>query len=127
MALYIEKIIFYKDWYLRQYPDIADAISVGMIESAQHHYLRFGYFEERRLYEILVDEKWYQANYPDIATAVQNKVVQSGQSHFANTGYREGRLPCDGFSFEFAETAQPGHDEFPVPLPKPEEKARTRK
>jgi hypothetical protein len=134
MAFYIEKIKFDEDWYLQQYPDIAEGLAVGAVESAQDHYLRFGYFEGRLPYEILVDEKWYLNTYPDILIAVKNRVIQSGQAHFIDTGYREGRLPYDGFSFEFAEAGQPELPAYPAsaaPAPttsaRPAAKARTRK
>ena len=33
--------------YLRAYPDVAQAIEQGLMPSAQHHFVNFGYFEGR--------------------------------------------------------------------------------
>lgn len=81
-----------ENWYVRQYPDVAEAIAEGAIRSARQHYIDNGYFEGRLPFPITVDETWYTAQYPDVADSIR-KGGESGQAHFMQEGYREGRLP----------------------------------
>jgi hypothetical protein len=82
-----------EDWYLVQYPDVAQAIARGQVASARQHFIDSGYFEGRLPFPISVDEKWYLANYPDVAASVRAGGEPSAQAHFVQGGYREGRLP----------------------------------
>ena len=82
-----------EDWYLAQYPDVAEAIAQGKTGSATQHFMDNGYFENRLPYLISVDEKWYLTKYPDVATSVRKGTEPSGQAHFVQGGYREGRQP----------------------------------
>ena len=80
-------------WYLERYPDIAEAISQGVVQSPRVHFGNDGYFEGRLPFPIAVDNAWYQAQYPDVADSVRLGAVESPQTHFEEDGYREGRLP----------------------------------
>ena len=40
-------------WYLRQYPDVANALKVGDIKSAKQHYIDHGYFETECRFRLL--------------------------------------------------------------------------
>jgi hypothetical protein len=80
-------------WYLERYPDVAEAIEAGFVESAKQHFAHHGYFEGRMPFEIRVDEVWYLAQYPEVADAIRSGLVKSAQQHFEKNGYREGRLP----------------------------------
>jgi hypothetical protein len=80
-------------WYLQRYPDIADAIKVGLTRSAKDHFLNNGYFEGRLPFPVVVDEAFYFAQYPEIAEAIRQGIVESAQKHFDEHGYKEGRLP----------------------------------
>ena len=82
-----------EDWYRTEYPDIAQAIRDGKIESAKRHFIDDGYFEGRRPFPMDVDERWYLQENPDVAESIRKGIVGSGQQHFAEDGYREGRLP----------------------------------
>jgi hypothetical protein len=84
---------FDEAWYLETYPDIADAVRDGRVESARQHFIENGYFEGRLPAPPRIDEKWYLENYPDVAVAVESGVVVSAERHFQDTGYFEGRLP----------------------------------
>jgi hypothetical protein len=81
-----------EEWYLFQYPDVAEAISDGRIESARQHFIGNGYFEGRIPFAISVDDKWYRNEYPDVAESMREG-GPSAQAHFIRDGYREGRLP----------------------------------
>jgi hypothetical protein len=36
------------EWYLTHYPEVADAVKKGMVESAQQHFDEHGYREGRK-------------------------------------------------------------------------------
>jgi len=82
-------------WYLRQYEDVAAAISAGTFSSAQRHFCDNGYFEGRMPFPVKVNERWYLLQNPDVAENIRRGSVESAQDHFERNGYREGRLPFD--------------------------------
>lgn len=86
-----------ESWYISTYPDVTEAIAAGKFENAKHHYIKFGYFEDRLPHSINVDEKYYGENNPDIKKAIKLGVVESCQVHFERFGFKEGRLPYDGW------------------------------
>jgi len=93
VRLMISGITVAEEWYLTEYPDIAQAIRDGKVESAKQHFIDDGFFEGRRPFPMDVDERWYLQQYPDVAESVRTGVVASGQQHFVEDGYREGRRP----------------------------------
>ncbi len=93
LRLMISGIQVNEEWYLTEYPDIAQAIRDGKVELARQHFIDDGFFEGRRPFPMDVDERWYLQQYPDVAESVRTGVVGSGQQHFVEDGYREGRLP----------------------------------
>jgi hypothetical protein len=97
LAQRIAKIKFDETWYLSRYPDVRDAVKLGVVPSGHQHYVESGYFEHRMPAAILVNEKWYLQAYPDVAEAMRAGVYKSGQSHFDIAGFREGRLPYANF------------------------------
>ena len=48
-----------EQWYLERYPDIAEAIANGQVQSARLHFVNDGYFEGRMPFPIHVDERYY--------------------------------------------------------------------
>jgi hypothetical protein len=80
-------------WYVKQYPDVAEAINKGIIASAKEHFLNNGYFEGRLPFPINVDEAWYLEQNPGIAEYIARGELESAQQHFNDNGYREGRQP----------------------------------
>jgi hypothetical protein len=64
------------DWYLKQYPDVREAIAQKKTPSAKQHFIDNGYFEGRLPYLIEVDEKWYLEKYPDVAASIRRGVEQ---------------------------------------------------
>jgi hypothetical protein len=80
-------------WYLEKYPDVADAIKNGAVESARQHFMYNGYFEGRLPFPLQVDERWYLTENPGVAEYVRTGRLSSGQQHFDHDGYREGRKP----------------------------------
>jgi hypothetical protein len=94
----ISQIAFDADWYLKRYPDVAEAVRVGALKSALEHYCHSGYFEHRMPYRIEVDAKWYLSEYPDVELALNRNVFSSAQDHFEQIGYQEGRFPYPGFA-----------------------------
>lgn len=86
------------EWYLKTYPDVADAIKGGKVADAGAHYHSYGYFENRFPHQIKVDEKYYLKSNPDVADAIKDGKWRSGQEHFEKAGFSEGRLPYPDFS-----------------------------
>jgi hypothetical protein len=80
-------------WYLRQYPDVAEAIARGRVKSAKQHFLNDGYFEGRMPFPIAVDEAWYLEQNRGVAEHIARGDLLSAQQHFDDNGYREGRRP----------------------------------
>jgi hypothetical protein len=80
-------------WYLQRYPDIADAISKGIVASPKSHFVNDGFFEGRMPFPIRVDERYYLAQNEGVADFVRKGNLESGQQHFDENGYHEGRLP----------------------------------
>jgi hypothetical protein len=80
-------------WYLGRYPDLAEAVSQGIIASPRSHFVNDGYLEGRLPFPISVDEKYYLAQNPGVADFVRKGDLESGQQHFDEHGYHEGRLP----------------------------------
>lgn len=88
------------EWYVRNYPDVAQAIADGVVGSAADHYAGFGYYEHRMPYEIEVDQPWYLAQYPDVGEAVGKGLFSSAHEHYYLVGFKEGRLPHANFALK---------------------------
>lgn len=84
-----------EDWYLRRYPDVANAVQTGVFKSAKDHFVNNGYFEGRMPFRMEVDESYYLGRNPEVADFVRRKELDSGQQHFDENGYLEGRKPFD--------------------------------
>jgi hypothetical protein len=82
-----------EEWYCRVYPDVAEAINAGDVESATQHFVENGYFEGRSPSEPKVDEKWYLETNPDVVAGIKDGTFESAQEHFDSHGYLEGRMP----------------------------------
>ena len=80
---------FDADWYLSLYPDVANAISLGQIGSAEEHFHLFGKFEGRSPLAIF-NEAFYLNNNPDVAEAVRSGAT-TAYDHFAAFGASEHR------------------------------------
>ena len=99
----LRKIFLDEEWYLKTNPDIAAAITSGVIASAVDHYVSSGYYEHRMPYEIKIDENWYLAQYSDVREAVSNQLFLSANDHYYVAGFKEGRLPFAGFALRTTE------------------------
>ena len=93
--LFLRGVSIDEQWYLREYPDVGDAIKNGEFKSAKHHFVENGYFEGRRPHPFEVDEGWYLLTYPDVADGIEAGNITSAQEHFVSNGYAEGRLPSE--------------------------------
>jgi hypothetical protein len=89
----LEGIEVDEEWYLSQYPDVAEGIRNGTVTSAKGHFLHDGYFEGRIPFPIAVDEAWYLEQNPGVAEYIARGELVSAQQHFNDNGYREGRRP----------------------------------
>lgn len=93
--LFLRGVAVDEKWYLKEYPDVADAIKDGQFKSAKHHFVENGYFEGRTPCPFEVDEEWYLVTYPDVADGVEAGQITSARDHFLSNGYAEGRLPSE--------------------------------
>lgn len=84
--------------YVTRRPDVAEAVSKGVIASAREHYARAGYFEDILPGRVLIDESYYLNSNQDVAKAFKRGEVRDPQQHFEAMGYQEGRLPREAFS-----------------------------
>lgn len=87
-----------EEYYLHLNPDVVDALAKGLFKNAHHHYVEFGYFEDRLPFRVEVDEAFYLWAYPDVKIEVSSGNFRSAQSHFEMCGYKEGRLPREGWT-----------------------------
>ncbi|CAM5217360.1 hypothetical protein [Alishewanella longhuensis] len=84
-ALILSSNLFDEQWYLSQYPDVAEKKLDPVI-----HYLKFGGFEGRKP-NAKFDSRWYIASYPDVAEQGINPLV-----HFIKFGQYENRATQAG-------------------------------
>lgn len=113
-------------WYLAQYPNIAEAIRLGQLGSAEEHYQRSGLYERYLPANPFVDEAWYLQKNPDVVQAIQQGIFENGYDHFVATGYRENRAPsAQGLRWEFGKlpprkaAAPAAEPEPPAPVIRP--------
>ena len=97
-----EGLAFDADWYIATYPDVALAITEGVVPDAVTHFVRFGYFEGRRPRSFDVDQRWYEEAYEDVADAIRSGVVSDARAHFNSNGYFEPRAPTAEAASAFA-------------------------
>jgi hypothetical protein len=98
LRIALERVLVDERYYLRTYPDVGEAMAGGLFTSPRHHYIEFGYFEDRLPFRIEVDEEFYFRSNPDIKDGVTSGFIPSAQVHFERYGYKEGRLPREGWS-----------------------------
>ena len=91
---------FNETGYLRDNPDVAEAVKAGQIRTARLHYIGFGFFEGRSGATPDVDEAWYRETYPDVDNAIRCGQIQSAAEHFFQTGAAEGRSPNARVEFD---------------------------
>ncbi|MGJ8516237.1 hypothetical protein LMG33810_000560 [Carnimonas sp. LMG 33810] len=78
---------FDSDWYLKQYPDVAEHSLYS--KSPALHYLIYGAFEDRNPSPYF-DSQWYLDSNPDVARSQMNPLL-----HFLRNGLNEERSPKD--------------------------------
>lgn len=98
LAKLVERVVVDEAYYGDRYPDIGDAIAAGQFVSARHHYIRFGYMEDRLPHRIVVDEVFYRKSYADVVDGLRSGRIASAQAHFDHFGFKEGRLPYEGWT-----------------------------
>jgi hypothetical protein len=93
VKLSLESSEFNESGYMRENPDVANALRRGEVKDVREHYINFGYFEGRVGGTPTVDENWYLTAYPDVAVAVKLGDVGSAREHYNIIGSAEGRGP----------------------------------
>jgi len=87
------RLPFSEEFYLRAYPDIAEAHAAGTIPDLQQHFVESGFFEGRFGAPPPVDEAFYTSFYKDVGVAVTRGDIVSATEHYLRQGASEGRLP----------------------------------
>lgn len=95
LSVLLRGVTFDEEWYLAQYPDIADAVAGGHFRSARDHFVEHGYWEGRHPGHVVVDEEWYANVNSDVAEGVALGEIRTCQEHFDQHGRQEGRLPYE--------------------------------
>ncbi len=98
LRLALEHVPVDERYYLQTYPDVGKAVESGAFADPRHHYVEFGFFEDRLPFRIEVDEDFYFRANPDVRTSVTAGFIPSAQAHFERSGYKEGRLPREGWT-----------------------------
>jgi hypothetical protein len=98
LAKLAARVVVDEVYYRERYPDIGEAIAAGQFVSARHHYVRFGYMEDRMPHRIEVDDVFYRKTNPDVVAGLRSGRLVSAQLHFEHFGFKEGRLPYEGWS-----------------------------
>ena len=89
--LSVPGVEFDESWYLKAYPDIAQAIRAGIESSGLSHYLKFGRAEGRLPY--LFDPTWYASTYPGVAEEAGGTEAHLLYRHFRSIGAPRGYRP----------------------------------
>jgi hypothetical protein len=84
--------LFDERFYLRRYPDVADAVRHCVYRSGLDHFLLAGMSERRDPAFWFSDSQYLNAN-PDVALAVAHGTYRSGFDHYAKYGMGERRAP----------------------------------
>ena len=87
-----------ENWYVARYPDVKQGIEAGNFHSAKHHYVVFGFYEDRLPRMIPVDADFYLKKYEDVSPNIRKSPADSARWHFEAYGYAEGRLPYSGWT-----------------------------
>jgi hypothetical protein len=86
-------IEFDAEWYIRKYPDIAEAVRAGRLSSPIDHYLRYGRDEGRLPVPPKFDAQWYASSYPLVLEETPNATPEALERHYSEIGRHRGYLP----------------------------------
>lgn len=82
---------FDEAWYLERYPDVAEALRKGVIQSGFDHYASAGVYEGRVPYAFPIDELDYLNRHRDVARSLTQGPYKTAAEHFYAVGFVEGR------------------------------------
>ena len=92
LCLAASTLPFDEEFYLKTYPDVADAYHSGEIADLHMHFVEVGYFEGRLPTRPQFDDIFYKEMYPDVAAAVATGELESALDHYIKTGAAECRF-----------------------------------
>jgi phytanoyl-CoA hydroxylase len=89
---------FDEEWYLTEYPDVAEGVKTGAIASGYSHWLTSGRAEGRIAppgYDegTTFDAAWYLATYHAVRHDIETGRARDAQDHYARFGRYRGYLP----------------------------------
>ncbi len=88
----VAEVEFDAEWYLRAYPDVAEAVQAGWFKSALDHYLTCGRTEGRRGTPKF-DAVWYAKSYPLAAEESSPTDAALLEQHYNRIGRHRGYKP----------------------------------
>ena len=87
-----DDVMFNEGFYLKKYPDVAEAVKKGSFTSGYEHYKKYGQ-KEKRLPVPPMPTEFNEAEYlelnPDVAKAVKDGSFVSGAHHYLIYGWEE--------------------------------------
>lgn len=89
--------LYDESYYLHQNPDVAAAVSSGLLSNGYTHFVNFGQYEGRNP-STLYNEAFYLSQNLDVADALTGGFFESGFEHYALFGQQEGRSPSAVFN-----------------------------
>ena len=84
---------FDESFYLRHYPDIADAVSAGHMPSGRHHFEFYGFEEGRSPFAM--DAAWYVTQYPIAGVELSQGDAADPIDHWVRLGRARGYRRVD--------------------------------
>jgi hypothetical protein len=84
--------LFDEDFYLRTYPDVAQAVKANRFSSL-YHFANHGFKEGRICFPF--DEVWYATQYPSAVSEVAQGHYIDLRHHFVETGFYRGYEPLE--------------------------------
>ncbi|HZQ51652.1 MAG TPA: hypothetical protein VFB14_05620 [Bryobacteraceae bacterium] len=97
--------VFNPEYYLRVYPDIANAFGQDPAAAAQH-YRKHGITEGRSPNPFFMP-RYYLRHYPDLINAFDKDNYEAALGHWLNNGIAEGRSGSPIFDVQFYLSAYP--------------------
>ncbi len=83
--------LYDEGFYLRAYPEIAQAVSSGRMPTGLYHYIMFGFAENRDPFAL--DRGWYTRTYPLAAVEIGRGEYIDAHHHYTEIGHKRGYEP----------------------------------
>lgn len=79
VRMFLDLVEVDEEWYKTAYPDVAQAISAGIIRSAKEHFVQHGYFEDRLPCRVAVETRVTPRQLQEMITRVERNFRHMGE------------------------------------------------